>query len=914
MKSCKYIFAAVAALLGLQGCMHDKYAECPIESGGDKTGVAFTVTVPASMPDSRTRAGGKLYGDEIYCLDVLLVEADTGQLAAWESVPNEKIGGMDSAYKTFKVNFDIPTGTSVSYKLVVLANSYSILTQRVFPYMDLNDRSWIAGHHENWVYDQLYFSANPDNNAIFGMTGCPMWGETEFPFTLPVATVPTIQLLRPYARIDLNVEMSIQDVFAMTEYYIPYAYEYVRIVPEPGSYSHSERKVKCASICHDNSMWNMSEQIGPTNYGAIAVAEYSNSNWTQPEFVILIKGRYGPAGEEGWYKVRMPEGDILRNHQYVVTIIDVAGPGYPTEKEAMESQVYLLADIAEWNEAAQDVVIEGDHYLRISRTSFSIAKEDYMSKPITIETNYPGAGDKSGIGLNFAEGLSYRTLNPDWLITIVTPATDTPYKMTPQIVALENKTGATRHGAITFTAGNMTQIINVTQSAETWLKVEPEVVVALDGLYHKIDVSSDAEWTVSISGTGLSKYIPVTTSSAENRNAVYFRTAESGEYTYPYTVKLTFSSPEYFPSIAPSTTVTMCNLRGEANSYIVKPSGSAVAFPVSIANKTTLGRQQILDGEEVSYKIIWSDSQGVSATSNIQNIRVIGKGPGAYIYVTTGSKQGNAVIAATTKRRPSETSIPEEDVVRWSWHIWVTDYDPDVSSQTFISKQSIRVTTMDRLLGALRSDPGSPETTADWKLMRGLYYQWGRKDAFPLDIPVYDAAGSTGIGTSTDIGLDQEKSIMYPLRPSRNINWNGFDGHNTWGTYGIKTVHDPCPEGWKIPFYDYWGRSNMDTNAQQSGQNNLTGMGAKSYNVSGDPDSWWMYWFGYGGYFPGQGARSNVTSTFENITNKGWGYQWCGIGQSQPGGKFSFSFSQSAGNNSGVALAHGGQNIRCVKE
>lgn len=923
MKSCKNIFAAVGALLLLSGCLHDKYPETTGGSGAGKTTVAFSVTTPPSLADGMTRLnGGKLYGDNIGELDVFLIEAGSERIVGWESISQDRIGAWDTDYKTFKVSFDVPD-RPVTHKLVVLANSYGLLTQKVFSGMNFDDRgNWITGYSEHWLRERLSISSDPDryyeNLSVFAIKGNPMWGETSSTFTLPVETIPTIQLLRPHARIDVEIDPS--NTFAMTEYMLPYAFEYLKIIPEHGNYSHAARKINWPDFFPSDNTWSVSENLeSESMFCSIAVGDYPNADLWRPEFVILVKGRYGPSGTEGWHKVKIEDDfgnrmNILRNHQYHVTVRDVTGPGYPTPGEALESSVYLLADIEVWNEATQSVMIEGDHYLRISRTSFSIAKENFRSLPVTFETNYPGAGDKSGIGSNYAEGLNIRTLNSDWL-SFSAIDISSPYKYVMRVVAEENKTGAQREGAIEVRAGNMKYKIHITQSTESWLTVEPEVVVDLDGLYHKIDVDSDVDWTAQVSGgiaEDLEKFIPVTMSSAEDRNGVYFRTTKSLTYTRPFSVNLKFTGPEY-PNNPVTMTVKMCKLTlAESNCYIVKPSGNSIAFPVSIANKTSLG-QQIFEGETVDYKIIWSDLPVPISTNNIQTVRVLGRGPDAYIYVQTGSKSGNAVIAATTKRRPDETWIEEEDVVRWSWHIWVTDYDPDASSQTFMSEQGIEVTTMDRSLGAMRGNPGAYPNTADWKMMRGLYYQWGRKDAFPLDIPVYDADGSTNIEVSTKLDYNPKLGIMYPLCAYKGSSWNGFDGHNTWGTYGVKTVHDPCPAGWKIPFYNYWGRSDTTTDGTGTYKNVLTSMGASVGNVSGDTSCWWMYWPGYGGYFAGQGLR-NTAGSFLDISNETWGYQWCGIGQSLVSGKFSFSYSDSASNNSGICTAYLGQNIRCVKE
>lgn len=83
---------------------------------------------------------------------------------------------------------------------------------------------------------------------------------------------------------------------------------------------------------------------------------------------------------------------------------------------------------------------------------------------------------------------------------------------------------------------------------------------------------------------------------------------------------------------------------------------------------------------------------------------------GSRIRFRTGTQQGNALIGL----------FDTWGECVWSWHIWVTDYNPESSSQKYSSGDIF----MDRNLGAVGTD--YTKVTAC-----GLYYQWGRKDPFP---------------------------------------------------------------------------------------------------------------------------------------------------------------------------------------
>ena len=81
----------------------------------------------------------------------------------------------------------------------------------------------------------------------------------------------------------------------------------------------------------------------------------------------------------------------------------------------------------------------------------------------------------------------------------------------------------------------------------------------------------------------------------------------------------------------------------------------------------------------------------------------------------------------------------------------------------------------------------------------GKYYQWGRKYGLGLD------RNSTRLSpVSYTISLNQEKAnLFYICEAGDPFNWCSTSKPDFWneGTEGnpVKTVYDPCPEGWRVP-------------------------------------------------------------------------------------------------------------------
>jgi hypothetical protein len=213
---------------------------------------------------------------------------------------------------------------------------------------------------------------------------------------------------------------------------------------------------------------------------------------------------------------------------------------------------------------------------------------------------------------------------------------------------------------------------------------------------------------------------------------------------------------------------------GEANCYIVAPN-STLTFPATRAYTSKTGTTLRVNNTtyigEFAAAVMWSDAAVIDAVS------VSGSGNSAKVTVNTTGVSGNAVVKIYKAADANQTPV-------WSFHIWVTDYDPTVNTWT-----NNGFTFMDRNLGATEAG-----LTA---AARGLYYQWGRKDPF-LGTGVPTVAVSAATGTVAYTIENPDKFITTKSTP---FDWYyGSSRNNTlWGHNTTKSVYDPCPEGWRVP-------------------------------------------------------------------------------------------------------------------
>ena len=206
--------------------------------------------------------------------------------------------------------------------------------------------------------------------------------------------------------------------------------------------------------------------------------------------------------------------------------------------------------------------------------------------------------------------------------------------------------------------------------------------------------------------------------------------------------------------------------------------------------------------------------------------------PGSTPYITVrvgAGMYGNAVIAI-------KKTGTDDDATLWSWHLWVTDYNPYVEMTpvdgTYIygvpggeihryvdngitlwgvGGDYARAFMMDRNLGA-------NAVTGDY-ISHGMYYQYGRKDPFrprhsPLaadDFTMRSYSASRGIRYfvhhPNELVID---NYDYWTLPSDDLGNNEkvrtvwkdkkIDEHLSDHCEPGKSIYDPCPYGWQLPF------------------------------------------------------------------------------------------------------------------
>nr|WP_302831462.1 DUF4906 domain-containing protein [uncultured Bacteroides sp.] len=265
-----------------------------------------------------------------------------------------------------------------------------------------------------------------------------------------------------------------------------------------------------------------------------------------------------------------------------------------------------------------------------------------------------------------------------------------------------------------------------------------------------------------------------------------------------------------------------------------------------------------------------------------------------YCRVAANTSGGNGAIAAYDG--PNGTGN-----IVWSWHVWVTDYKPDVSGNEMVLEPANKrkllfslnnpnvLPIMDRNLGAMAGYvDDAPTSFVEMSKTNGFHYQWGRKDPFPSSYTTkkisvinnknsstppegmlnrYAADGMTYVvneGKSGTISMQTscQQPLVFYAASSKGPAWTNIAGasFNGWG--GVdKPVWDPCPAGWRVV-------SQTDLAAVNQDGNNLPNRNIKNY-VTRNEDGGYLLYFqqlsgGHASFFrfTGYGRYMN---TFEFI-------------------------------------------------
>jgi hypothetical protein len=331
-----------------------------------------------------------------------------------------------------------------------------------------------------------------------------------------------------------------------------------------------------------------------------------------------------------------------------------------------------------------------------------------------------------------------------------------------------------------------------------------------------------------------------------------------------------------------------------SNCYIVAPSaGILISVGIKGNGESTSAALASLSPTHTaaSVGVVWQTTSGLVTCTNFD-------ATSQTVIITAGSTSGNAVIAAYSGAGQTGTIL-------WSWHIWVTNYDPNTplngTTYSYTNTSGVTNVFMDRNLGA------TSVAAADVNTL-GLLYQWGRKDPFvnadsysgsTTDLPVIGTA-ITKTGGPTTVAIAVANPTYFYCKGSDPYDWNSSPNDLLWGgaSYGAtKTIFDPCPAGWRAPSF-------YKTSTSSSPWAGLDNYQASSYWSTNGYQ--WTTTPGIG-FWPAAGSRDTRNGSLGYVGSSGTNWSSNSNGAQ-------LYFNSGGVYPAGNGLRAYGNSVRCVQE
>ena len=508
MKTIKHLMIWIGLLLSLVSCKDTMEA---IGLGGDEIpaeGVTLNIELPNfSEKKINTRAGADESISKVTA--VFYGESNT-----YKSMANVKIGSMnaDGTYPATISN--VPSGT----KTVHLVTNINDLTEE-----EAKDL-------------QAAYREIDTNNPI-------CWGSVSLE-TLLNGT-PTVDLLRPYAKVTLKVDNAVTDF------------------PEKDAgliINHTAAKSAIAPANYEepNDALATTTEFSSTDFGDGTSREVAVTETSAGEANVIIKAKY--KGIEGYYKVglykdattkdattKKDQYALLRNHNYTITVKKVNDYGFKTLDEAIKAKPEnrIEAEVVDDNPVIYNMIACKDYELGVcdDQSVKATATEATITLVTTLSSATSADGKLYGVEIN-SEG--------SWINKRYTEESETA---TPESGSLSssgkkyllkfkldpNIHETPRTGTVTISSGDLKLDVKITQAGYDFMRDDPDRKVSM--LKNDSPYQSDYfDWLDKVNGIR-----PDQMQGAVRNNGLHF-TVGKNAYSYKIPKKTGDKLPENVPT------------------------------------------------------------------------------------------------------------------------------------------------------------------------------------------------------------------------------------------------------------------------------------------------------------------------------------------------------------------------------
>lgn len=435
MKKIKHLMIWMGLLLCLVSC---KDAMETIGLGGDEIpaeGVTLNIELPNfSEKKINTRAGADESISKVTA--VFYGESNT-----YKGMANVNIGSQN-ANGTYQAKIsNVPSGT----KMVHLVTNINDLTEE-------------EAKNLQAVYREI-----DTNNPI-------CWGSVSLE-TLLNGT-PTVDLLRPYAKVTLKVDATVTDF------------------PEKDAgliINHAAAKSAIAPAGYTEPTDALAEttEFSGTDFGDGTSREVVVTETSAGKAFVIIKAKY--KGEVGYYKVglykdattKKDQYALLRNHNYIITVTKVNDYGFKSLSDAIkaEPENRLVADVVDDNPAIYNMIACKDYELGVcdDQSVKATVTEATITLVTTLSSATSADGKLYGVEINSEDSWINKRYTEE--SETATPESGSQsssgkkyllkFKLAPNIQETP------RTGTVTISSGDLKLDVKITQGGFDFMRDDP---------------------------------------------------------------------------------------------------------------------------------------------------------------------------------------------------------------------------------------------------------------------------------------------------------------------------------------------------------------------------------------------------------------------------------------------------------
>ena len=294
----------------------------------------------------------------------------------------------------------------------------------------------------------------------------------------------TVRLLRQYAKVTLKVDDAIQTVFPEGKAGLIINHAAAKSAIAPAGYNTDPTGVLAETT-----------EFSSTDFGDEISREVAVTETSAGKANVIIKAKYKVEDHyvDGYYKVglykdattKTDQFDLLRNHNYTITVKQVNAPGFKTKEEAIkaEPENRLVAEVVDDNPTITKMIACKDYELGVSDKVYVDAEAIHAK--VTVVTTLEKATSSDGSFYTVTPEDSWIHINPNVVETNTNDGTNHSTQGKKYVLTFTiDKNDAqeeSRTGTITVSSGDLTLTAQIIQKGYDFKRDNHRLVALWDG-------------------------------------------------------------------------------------------------------------------------------------------------------------------------------------------------------------------------------------------------------------------------------------------------------------------------------------------------------------------------------------------------------------------------------------------------